>query len=1386
MSHYDPLVGLTPEAQGYLHEAITSAVLDVLKVDVLGGVTLIPAGNQDLQLSFEGGITRILGDLVVNGETVTLSSETLLVADNHIYLNDGYTTPVAETVGIFGNYLPTSASDTVAGTYTAGVASVSNPTVVTAGSNTFSVGQFIQFSESTDNAGVFEVLSHIGTLLTVRGIGNTSTVEAFTRNQFTAGASDGATITNITVTVIQAGTDGLWEQAASSTTGLSFTDFVQSSVTLIAGAGLTGGGDLSQDRTFDVVANADGSIVVNADDILVGVLATDAQHGIRGGGTQHSAVVAAGSSGFMTGADKTKLDGIEALADVTDTANVTAAGALMRTGGTMTGAINMGAQSITNASLIQSATNLLLDSVAGKTALQVAGIDRIFADSTGVTVNVNSGGIISLKQASTNRLNIDQSGGISITPNTGQELLLGVASGITRIPGDLVVDGTRFISETTTVRIADTHMSLNSGYTIASALTTGWFGNILPGTSDSVAGSYIAGVDLTSNPTVVTSGSGTYTTGQFVQFSDSTDNDGLYEVLSHVGTLLTIRGVGLTGAVEDISQNQFTAGLSDGATIVAMSVGSARFGTDGLFETAFGSSSGLTYSDAGDFFGPGSSVTGNLVSFGDTTGRLGADSGVTATSVSAHLTSTSNPHATSIANIGTGTLAQLNTAVSDATLIADTRTLTAGAGLTGGGDLTADRTFDVVANADGSITVNTNDVQVGILATDAQHGVRGGGTQHADVVSGGADGFMTGADKAILDGLVSGGPFLPLAGGAMSGAITTLAGSGAGAGVTLNLTAGIGGTTGIGGAITIAAGAGGATSGSGGNLVLNAGDASGGVSFGGSISLTSGAGAGTGNGGPLDLTAGGDSVSTSGGAVNITGGEGGASGGAVNINGGAAGASGGSGSGGTINLIAGLGSNIANGGNVVAVAGGSGTGATGNGGGLFWIGGDANSTNGNGGNITLSPGSGTGSGSNGLVVFNANVDMFGEIRGSVGSATTPTYSFTADLDTGMYLFGDGELALTAAGVPVWVFFSGAAQTDFPYRGTNGTAAAPMWSFQLEAAMGMYRVSSGILGFSTVGSERLTIGNVGNTIINGSAITTQTALTVGSLDAITTGIGISVISNAANLGDSKLLSLVNDNVSSAGECLFIQNDGVGNALEIDSNGNGTAIDIDTEATTGVGINIAADVLTDGSGLIVSSNASSPSTRNLVEIINDNTLASGTTCLFVRQDKDGSPAATFMGNVGIGDVASATNQLVINRIITTETSAGLQFTGYGDHNYINFGGSGRCIGVRSDQSFFMGYNFLWDTVSNTYDREIADEAAGIEFTPAGDIELKTAPTGIVGSSFTATTMLKIENTGAVFMSSLKSGTLAAPPAGIASGELWEDTTDSAAHPIVRIAA
>jgi hypothetical protein len=61
--------------------------------------------------------------------------------------------------------------------------------------------------------------------------------------------------------------------------------------------------------------------------------------------------------------------------------------------------------------------------------------------------------------------------------------------------------------------------------------------------------------------------------------------------------------------------------------------------------------------------------------------------------------------------------------VAGGTLVTTARTLTAGAGLTGGGDLSADRTFDVGAGT--MITVNTNDVAITVGAAQYQYIVSG-------------------------------------------------------------------------------------------------------------------------------------------------------------------------------------------------------------------------------------------------------------------------------------------------------------------------------------------------------------------------------------------------------------------------------------------------------------------------------------------------------------------------------------------------------------------------------------------------------------------------------------------------------------------------------------
>lgn len=111
--------------------------------------------------------------------------------------------------------------------------------------------------------------------------------------------------------VVSGGAAGFMSGTQSAALDVIAATYVPSSRTLTAGAGMTGGGDLSADRTFNVIANPDGSIVVNADNVQVGVLATDAQHGNRGGGALH-ALATALANGFLSNTDFIKLQTIPA------------------------------------------------------------------------------------------------------------------------------------------------------------------------------------------------------------------------------------------------------------------------------------------------------------------------------------------------------------------------------------------------------------------------------------------------------------------------------------------------------------------------------------------------------------------------------------------------------------------------------------------------------------------------------------------------------------------------------------------------------------------------------------------------------------------------------------------------------------------------------------------------------------------------------------------------------------------------------------------------------------------------------------------------------------------------------------------------------------------
>jgi len=95
-------------------------------------------------------------------------------------------------------------------------------------------------------------------------------------------------------------------------------------------------------------------------------------------------------------------------------------------------------------------------------------------------------------------------------------------------------------------------------------------------------------------------------------------------------------------------------------------------------------------------------------------------------------------------------------------------------------------------------------------------------------------------------------------------------------------------------------------------------------------------------------------------------------------------------------------------------------------------------------------------------------------RGLVGDATAPAYSFEADTDTGIFQGGNNVIGFATLGVERMRLFATEIRAQVPFSAQPGTAAAPSHSFQAELSTGMYRRSAQILAFSVFGVRQVSI------------------------------------------------------------------------------------------------------------------------------------------------------------------------------------------------------------------------------------------------------------------------------------------------------------------------
>lgn len=107
-----------------------------------------------------------------------------------------------------------------------------------------------------------------------------------------------------------------------------------------------------------------------------------------------------------------------------------------------------------------------------------------------------------------------------------------------------------------------------------------------------------------------------------------------------------------------------------------------------------------------------------------------------------------------------------------------------------------------------------------------------------------------------------------------------------------------------------------------------------------------------------------------------------------------------------------------------------------------------------------------------------------------GSAGTPTFSWDADSNTGMYRVTTDQLGFTTGGALRGRFYSGgllmggSSTGAAQIRSEVGTAAAPNYTFYGDSNTGMFRAASDQLGFSTGGSVRATIKSDGIHLASG--------------------------------------------------------------------------------------------------------------------------------------------------------------------------------------------------------------------------------------------------------------------------------------------------------------
>ncbi len=102
-----------------------------------------------------------------------------------------------------------------------------------------------------------------------------------------------------------------------------------------------------------------------------------------------------------------------------------------------------------------------------------------------------------------------------------------------------------------------------------------------------------------------------------------------------------------------------------------------------------------------------------------------------------------------------------------------------------------------------------------------------------------------------------------------------------------------------------------------------------------------------------------------------------------------------------------------------------------------------------------------------------------------GSASAPSYSFTADMNTGMYGNGSDGILFTTGGTLRLTLDTTSLTSTLPYYAPDGAVGSPAFTFSDDTNTGIYSSANDNVDVATAGTRRLNIDSSGNMALGAS-------------------------------------------------------------------------------------------------------------------------------------------------------------------------------------------------------------------------------------------------------------------------------------------------------------